>query len=123
MEVRSWIEHFGSAWQWSTSGVAILFRSEVAARMELAAAIVGIAWLIVLRRSPAEIGVFGLLAMAALAVEALNTAIETIVDEISPHRSEFARRAKDLGSAAVFFMLTAAGLYLLALTALSLLTR
>ena len=91
--------------------------------MELAAAIVGIAWLIVLRRSPAEIGVFGLLAMAALAVEALNTAIETIVDEISPHRSEFARRAKDLGSAAVFFMLTAAGLYLLALTALSLLTR
>ena len=122
-DMRTWIEHFGAAWQWSASGVAILFRGEVAARMELAAAIVGVAWLIVLRRSPAEIGVFGLLAMAALAVEALNTAIETIVDEISPQRSEFARRAKDLGSAAVFFMLTTAGIYIVALTAVSFVTR
>jgi len=121
--MRAWIEHFGAAWQWSASGVAILFRSEVAARMELAAALLGLAWLVVLRRSPAEIGVFGLLAAASLAVEALNTAVETIVDEISPQRSQFARRAKDLGSAAVFFMLTAAGLYLAALTALALLSR
>lgn len=121
--MRAWIEHFGSAWQWSTSGVAFLFRSELAARMELAAALLGLAWLVVLRRSPAEIGVFALMAVAVLALEALNTAIEVIVDEVSPHRSEFARRAKDLGSAAVFFMLTAAGLYLLALTALGLLIR
>lgn len=121
--MRTWIEHFGAAWQWSASGIAILFRSEVAARMELAAALVGVVWLIVLHRSPAEIGVFTLMAMAVLAVEALNTAIETIVDEVSPHHSEFARRAKDLGSAAVLIMLTAAGIYLLALTALAFVTR
>ncbi len=121
--MRTRIEHFGAAWQWSAAGVVHLFRSEVAARMELAGAIVGLAWLAVLRRSPAEIGIFLLLAAAVLAVEALNTAIETIVDEISPHRSEFARRAKDLGSAAVFFMLTAAGLYLAGLTAVSFVNR
>lgn len=91
--------------------------------MELAGAILGTVWLIVLRRSPAEIGMFVLLAMAVLAAEAFNTALETIIDEISPHRSEFARRAKDLGSAAVFFLLVAAGLYLAGLTVMALLWR
>ena len=121
--MRTWIEHFGAAWQWSASGVAILFRDEVSARMELAGAILGTVWLVVLHRSPLEIGLFVLMAMAVLAAEALNTAIETIVDEISPQRSEFARRAKDLGSAAVFFLLVAAGLYVVGLTAVALVIR
>jgi diacylglycerol kinase (ATP) len=41
------------------------------------------------------------------AIEALNTAIECIVDEISPNYSDFAKHVKDLGSVAVFFNLTA----------------
>lgn len=36
-----------------------------------------------------------------LCVEALNTAIEEIVDRVSPDISGFAKRAKDLGSFAV----------------------
>ena len=43
---------------------------------------------------------------ACLCVEALNTAIEMIVDRTSPEWSEYARDAKDLGSFAVFCMLT-----------------
>lgn len=45
--------------------------------------------------------------LVLLAVEALNTAIETLVDRVSPEVSEAARDAKDLGSFAVFAMLCA----------------
>ncbi|WP_209313577.1 diacylglycerol kinase [Jannaschia formosa] len=40
--------------------------------------------------------------LASLGIEALNTAIELIVDRVSPEISEFAKHAKDLGSFAVF---------------------
>lgn len=40
-----------------------------------------------------------------LAVEAINTAIEHIVDRISPEISGFAKKTKDLGSLAVFLMI------------------
>lgn len=121
--MRIWIEHFGRGFGWSVSGLQILFRGEVAARMELAGAALGLVWLGWIGRSWQEIGLFGLVCLLTLAVEAMNTAVEAIVDEISPGRSEFARRAKDLGSAAVFFMLTAAGLTLVALTIASALGR
>lgn len=42
-----------------------------------------------------------------VAAEALNTAIEIIVDQISPHWSVAARDAKDLGSFAVLCLLLA----------------
>ena len=45
-------------------------------------------------------------------VEALNTAIEELVDRISPEVSHTAKHAKDLGSFAVFCTLAAAGLYI-----------
>ncbi|PWJ21064.1 diacylglycerol kinase [Jannaschia seohaensis] len=40
--------------------------------------------------------------LASLGIEALNTAIELIVDRVSPEISDFAKHAKDLGSFAVF---------------------
>jgi diacylglycerol kinase (ATP) len=40
-----------------------------------------------------------------IAVEAINTAIEHIVDRISPEISDFAKKTKDLGSLAVFLMI------------------
>ena len=47
--------------------------------------------------------VLGLLAIGLIliAVEALNTALEELVDHLSPGWSQFARDAKDLGSLAV----------------------
>lgn len=45
------------------------------------------------------------------ALEALNTAIETLVDHISPEWSVMARNAKDLGSAAVAIMVAVQSLY------------
>ena len=46
-------------------------------------------------------------------VEALNTAIEELVDRVSPEVSRTGKHAKDLGSFAVVCMLGACGLYLL----------
>ncbi|NCU20091.1 diacylglycerol kinase, partial [Candidatus Falkowbacteria bacterium] len=45
-------------------------------------------------------------------VEALNTAIECLVDQLSPDWAEFARDAKDLGSVAVACVIAAAALWL-----------
>jgi diacylglycerol kinase (ATP) len=51
-----------------------------------------------------------ILMLGLFATEALNTAIEEIVDRISPEWSDTGRNAKDLGSFAVFCLLAANGL-------------
>ncbi|MCK4713510.1 MAG: diacylglycerol kinase, partial [Marinosulfonomonas sp.] len=53
-----------------------------------------------------------ILALLLIATEALNTAIEAVVDHISPEWNEFARDAKDLGSLAVMCLLIANALFL-----------
>jgi len=45
--------------------------------------------------------------LVLLVTELLNSAIEAVVDMTSPGYHELAKRAKDMGSAAVFMMLTA----------------
>jgi len=52
-----------------------------------------------------------------LVVELVNSALETVVNRIGMERNELSRRAKDLGSAAVFVALILAGvIWLLVLT-------
>jgi diacylglycerol kinase (ATP) len=51
------------------------------------------------------------LGLVLIAVEALNTAIEEVIDRISPEFSEVARNAKDLGSFAVSCLLLATFVY------------
>lgn len=43
--------------------------------------------------------------MLVLSAELLNSAIEAVVDKVSPEFNELAGRAKDMGSAAVFMLL------------------
>ena len=45
-----------------------------------------------------------------LVVELLNSAIEAVVDRVSPELHPLSKRAKDLGSAAVMLTLVACGL-------------
>lgn len=63
-----------------------------------------------------QVSVFLILFLALVAAEALNTAIECIVDHLAPDWQEFARDAKDLGSLATMCMLFANGLFLGTLT-------
>ena len=47
--------------------------------------------------------------LLVLVVELLNTAVEAAIDRIGPERHDLSKRAKDMGSAAVFLSLLIAG--------------
>ncbi|MDX0871267.1 diacylglycerol kinase [Sinorhizobium medicae] len=53
------------------------------------------------------------LLLLLLAMEAVNTAIEEIIDRISPEMSDTGKHAKDLGSLAVFCLISANSILLL----------
>ena len=50
-----------------------------------------------------------------LITESLNTCIETVVDRISSEKNLLSKRAKDIGSVAVFFSLVHLGIVLVSL--------
>lgn len=112
-EPSSGIAHLIAATGYSLSGIRILW-GEASFRQEVAGGAAGIALLVWCGASLPSIAVFVILLLALFAVEALNTAIESIVDHLSPEWSQFGKLAKDLGSAAVFFLLAANAVYLTA---------
>jgi diacylglycerol kinase (ATP) len=61
----------------------------------------------------AEFLLLAIIFLVVFAVEALNTAIEEVIDRVSPEVSQTGKHAKDLGSFAVFCTLVAAALYIL----------
>ncbi|MCL4171301.1 UNVERIFIED_CONTAM: hypothetical protein GTU68_019331, partial [Idotea baltica] len=65
-----------------------------------------------LRATFVEFSILVGLFLLLVAVEALNTAIECIVDHLAPHWATFAKQAKDLGSLAVMCVLLLGGLFL-----------
>jgi diacylglycerol kinase (ATP) len=97
---KSGVAHFFAAAGYSLGGLQRLSR-ESAFRQEVALIAGLLVVLVVFGASVPE--VLGLLALglALIAVEALNTAIEVLVDHLSPGWSQFAKDAKDLGSLAV----------------------
>jgi len=59
-----------------------------------------------------DYAILSILYFALVATEALNTAIECLVDHLAPNWEEFARDAKDLGSLATMCMLGANGVFI-----------
>ena len=94
------LRHLVAATRYSLAGLRCLL-GEPAFRHELAFGALVFAVLAYGGASLAAWLVQGILLLALVAVEALNTAIERIVDRLSPDWSPFARNAKDLGSLAV----------------------
>lgn len=107
---KTGIAHFFAAASYSIGGLKRLAR-ESAFRQEVALIAGLLVLFLVLGASLPEI--MGLLAigLALVAVEALNTALEVLVDHLSPGWSEFAKDAKDLGSLAVACTIGALALY------------
>jgi diacylglycerol kinase (ATP) len=107
---KTGMAHFFAAAGYSAGGARRLWR-EAAFRQEVA----GLAGLIVLFLivgvSAGEMLGLLVLGLFVLLVEALNTALEEVVDHVSPGWSEFAKNAKDMGSFAVMCALVATGLY------------
>lgn len=109
-ERKTGIAHLLAAAGYSLAGAQRLWR-EAAFRQELLL-IGGLLVLFAVTGAGAgEVLGLILLGLLVLAVEALNTALEEIVDHLSPGWSEFARNAKDMGSFAVLCVLVALGLY------------
>jgi len=101
---KTGLAHLLAATRYSLAGLRRML-AEPAFRHELAFGAAGLALLAGLGAGPAQIAVFAGLLLVLLAVEALNTAIEVVVDHLSPDWSEFARDAKDLGSFAVMCLI------------------
>jgi diacylglycerol kinase (ATP) len=109
--------HIVYAAGYSMSGLAFLLRSEISARVHVVVVILAVLWLFFLGRPLSNYLVLLMLACILFALESVNTAIEVVVDKMSPDHSKFAKTVKDLGSVAVFFILSAGGLYLASVTA------
>lgn len=94
----------------SADGILILIK-EPAAKQELIFGALALLVLIIIGSALFHLVIFTILLLIILAVETLNTAIECVVDRVSPEVSDFGKKTKDLGSTAVAFVLAAAGIY------------
>jgi diacylglycerol kinase (ATP) len=87
---------------WSLQGIVTAFRTESSFRLEAYLFLVFGPLAVWLGRTPIERTILLGSLLLVLAIELLNSALEAIVDKVSPEFHEFAGRAKDMGSAAVF---------------------
>ncbi len=92
----------------SCAGLQEAFRHEAAFRQELAvgAPLLLLAWWIA--PNPWQAVALSLAIVAVWVVELLNSAIEAVADAVTLERHPLIKRAKDVGSAAVFVTLGAA---------------
>jgi diacylglycerol kinase (ATP) len=90
----------------SYSGLRIAYRVEAAFRQELALSVVLTIALFALPFSALERLLLGGSIILVLVVELVNSALEAAIDRISLDNHHLSKRAKDLGSAAVFLALS-----------------
>ncbi len=103
-----------SATRNSFDGLAAALRHEDAFRQELMLAVVLVPLGLWLGRTGLERALLVASVLFVLVVELLNSAVEATVDRISFDNHRLAKRAKDIGSAAVLLSLaTAASVWLL----------
>lgn len=86
---------------WSWQGFVHVWQTEGSLRQWLVANAVFAVLAFVLPLSAGERGMLLMGGILVLAAECMNTAIERVVDDISPERRLAAKQAKDCGSAAV----------------------
>ena len=101
LTTKTGIGRIWAAFFYSLNGLRLAISNEAAFRQE---ACIVVVLLVVLLFLPISILWKGLLFFATtsiLVVELLNSAIESVVDIASPEYHDLAKRAKDLGSAAV----------------------
>jgi diacylglycerol kinase len=94
------IDSFGYAFK----GIATLLRTQPNARIHLTALIAVVAAGFFYKINTTEWCLIALASGAVLATEAVNTAIEFVVDLVSPQYHDLAGKAKDVAAAAVLLM-------------------
>ncbi len=95
-----------NAFGYSLAGFKAAFKYEDAFRQEVFFAVLLIPLAFYLASDPLHRALMIGSILLVLMVELLNSAVEAVVDRVSVERHELAKRAKDIGSAAVFIALT-----------------
>ncbi|MXN49561.1 diacylglycerol kinase [Shinella sp. AETb1-6] len=103
---KTGFSHLLAAATYSADGARRLL-GESAFRHELIAFVVAMALFVFVGATLFEFVAMTILFLLMIAFEALNTAIEEIVDRVSPEISEMGKHSKDLGSFAVFCLIIA----------------
>ena len=93
------------AFIWSMQGLSTAFRVESSFRLEVYLLLVLGPLGLWLGGDAVERALLAGSLLLVLAAELLNSALEAVVDRVSPEFHEFAGRAKDMGSAAVFVLM------------------
>ena len=102
---RTGLRRLWNACRYSAAGLAAAYRHEDAFRQETLAAAVLIPLALFLPASGAGRALMVASVLLVIIVELLNSAIEAAVDRISLEDHRLAKRAKDIGSAAVLISL------------------
>ena len=90
---------------YSKDGLAAAWKNEAAFREEVLLAAVAFPLAFYLGQTGIERALLAGSILFILIVEILNSAVEGVVDKASPEKHELAKRAKDMGSAAVLLSL------------------
>jgi diacylglycerol kinase (ATP) len=93
---------------YSFEGMKSAFSCEAAFRQELLLFAISSPIAIIIGETPAEKALMIWSILLVLIVEIINTAVETTIERISTERHDLSKKAKDLGSAAVFLSLISA---------------
>lgn len=102
---RTGLRRIWNALQFSLDGLHAAFRHEDAFRQELALAVMLIPIALVVPTSAPGKALMILAVLLVLIVELVNSGIEAVTDRVSLEDHALAKRAKDLGSAAVMLAL------------------
>jgi diacylglycerol kinase (ATP) len=94
-----------AAFKWSMKGLKACYQYEASFRSEVFLSIVVIPLGLWLGNGAVEKIILITFPVLVMAAELLNSAIEAVVDKVSPEFDELAGRAKDMGSASVFLLL------------------
>jgi diacylglycerol kinase (ATP) len=98
---KTGIARIWAAFFYSLNGLRFAISNEAAFRQETCIIVVLLVALLVLPLSLFWKALLFFATASILVVELLNSAIESVVDIVSPEYHDLAKRAKDLGSAAV----------------------
>lgn len=110
------IRRIVNAFFYSLKGFKVAFKYEAAVRQEFILALMLNALAFIISDTLATLLILLILPWITFTIEIINSAIEAVVDRIGDEYHELSGRAKDLGSAAVFVLLTLTSVsYLLAI--------
>src|SRR6056300_720813 len=102
---KTGIKRLINAFGYSLSGFKVAFAKEDAFRQEVFLSIILVTVAVYISNSSIELALLIGSTLLVPIIELLNSAIEATVDRVSLDKHPLAKRAKDIGSAAVFLSL------------------